>query len=57
MTFEENCEKLNITTKDVTFKVTEDVYNELKQLEKNNDCTLQDFLRDMIDYFLIQSVD
>ena len=54
MTFEDSCRKLGIEPVKVEFNVSPDVYSSLCELADNNDCSLDVFMRDMVDYFLLR---
>ncbi len=51
-TFEEKAEKIGMTLVEVKFNVTSDVYNELMELADENDSTLDDFMRQLVDFFI-----
>lgn len=51
-TFEEKAEKIGMTLVEVKFNVTSDVYNELNELADENDSTLDDFMRQLVDFFI-----
>ena len=52
MSFEDSCKRLNIEPRELRFFVAPWVYDDLVLLAENNDSSLDEFLRDMVDYFL-----
>ncbi len=52
MSFEDSCKRLNIEPRELSFFVAPWVYDDLVLLAENNDSSLDEFLRDMVDYFL-----
>ena len=53
MSFEDNCNRFNIKPVNVCFNVTADVHNELVDLAGDNDMCLEDFMRCVVDWFLL----
>lgn len=51
MSFEDDCKKLGINPVVVEFAVSPDVYLCLCDLAEANGCSLDVFLRDMVDFF------
>ena len=51
--FQKACKKLNVTPVTVQTKVITEVKTELEQMAKEQNCTLQELLRDMIDDYIL----
>jgi hypothetical protein len=50
--FKNNCQKHGIPTKTITTHVTIDVYNYLNNMAKENERSIPELLRDMIDFII-----
>lgn len=57
MNFEEKCKRLGVPTRNINFTVTVDVYGELEKMANDNDSSFDDFMRDMVDYFLLNQAE
>lgn len=55
--FKENCKKHGVPTRELKTTVTIDVYETLEEMRKRYPISMEQFLRDMIDYIIEQETD
>ena len=52
--FHKACRTFNITPKTISFDTTPEVYKEMVEIAKKNDCTLEQLFREITDDFLLR---